>query len=483
MRRTCFGGIVLLTVLLLFGCESRTAGGSSVQMSVPEAISQAAPEEAEAKDSEQEESGAQLNLWYAGNPYGSQCGWEPDGQAVQIVCGNTMYRVDLQNRKISSAQCGGPVEPQEEVFLWPGEKYILRTGTLSRIARPDGPDGAWKLTNAQLYSLDGKLEREFHELTPEQAQNVNDVYEDFYSLEVYWLGPDTFAMNTGALLALCDAETGKLTMVEDFRLLKRAGYSVGNSGSYGISECQAQDGTLYYRASTVEEVGSQDTSINTSALFMLTASGERRQVFEKNDFYRFEPFGDRMLLYRDWNSGSAQNPDDSEWGTQVWLADPETGEQTELVRHNELKVDYPTDGSHYDYTSWVTENEMLLPTFHRYDLESGKETTFTPGDYDDRRWDNYDGNFGLRTTSLTRDGRVRFLYTVEWVEQDADGGYWTGECWSYTDGDAQPVKLDVPWIDWQCIRAINPQGTHGLFETEVENNWWNYRVMPLDSIT
>ena len=76
-----------------------------------------------------------------------------------------------------------------------------------------------------------------------------------------------------------------------------------------------------------------------------------------------------------------------------------------------------------------------------------------------------------------------FLYTVEWVEQDADGGYWTGECWSYTDGDAQPVKLDVPWIDWQCIRAINPQGTHGLFETEVENNWWNYRVMPLDSIT
>ncbi len=429
----------LLVLLLLTGCTQRTSTSSgSEQESVSSSSASSAVQDAGPGSEPPQKQRSEV--FYTGSFYDGECFWMPDGRTAIVCNNNQALWLGLDNRPIREGIYGEPGTQENPVRLTPGEKYVLRTDTLSRLARPDGPDGNWTLTNATLYTLDGEPVHTFPELTMEQAENVKDVYEPYaYPLELYWLGEDAFAANTGGLLAYYNIETGETRMIEDHRLIKRLAYSVEQSPSFGVRQCWKSEDCLYYTVSIGEPPAQEELPVR---LMRLDTQGQVEQVLERTDFTNFRIYPDKLLAFR-----SVYNDGAGRWDMECGILKAGEHEPQRFMTLDLDRIgDPPSDGSHFDYTTdenGADGKQHVI--YHRLELDSGEEITFQPDQFESRELPEL--TFGLYATRRTADDRVEFLYGVSYTEQVGEEVFWREEYWSYTVGDTAPVCLEWEGAD------------------------------------
>ncbi len=486
-----------LALLMLAGCTGRTAQSSSGQavssgsgtaapeMPAPETPAQEPPAEetpADIQAPQEESQDNALDTYYTFRAYEVRPDWSGDGQQLLIVQDGRLTRVGLDNRLVSETQYGDADIGNETVKpkLAVGEAYCLRYQGLEDYAAQGTDetelvrlDGAWTLCNTALYTADGQLVREFPSLDAEGFAQADGWQEDYHVSQAGYAFLDGTHMvwDRGDLLLLYDIQADAAEVVEDFRTQRWQGYTVGNSGSYGINQVGVMDGAYYYTKS-VEEAPVQNP---LRQLWVLRPDGSTAQVFPGWESREAQYTLRDGWIYCEINWSEQGADGQMLGGVEVLRGKSEDEALVSLLRTNEIRFflgDYVAPEGYLFYAENPEQDGWWTGVLH--DTETGEEIRYTP---ERPAGESGEQNCGFYGAYALDDGFL-FVYTMDTVIDSSIHAQIYG--WNSATGQAAPIEQIA---EGENVWKMHPSEPYACVEhwqeTPQGDGLQQYRVIPL----
>ena len=489
-----------LALLMLAGCTGRAAQSSSGQavssgsgtaapeMPAPETPAQEPPAEetpADIQAPQEESQDNALDTYYTFRAYEVRPDWSGDGQQLLIVQDGRLTRVGLDNRLVSETQYGDADIGNETVKpkLAVGEAYCLRYQGLEDYAAQGTDetelvrlDGEWTICNAALYTSEGELVREFPTLDAEGFSQADgwQVEYDISQPGILFLDGTHMVWDRGDLLLLYDIQADAAEVVEDFRTQRWQGYTVGNSGSYGINQVGVMDGVYYYTKS-VEEAPVPNP---LRELWALYPDGSTERVFPE-----WESRDAQYLLREGWIyceiPWSEQGTDGQvQGGIEALRGKPGDAAPETLLRTNEIRMfldeNIAPEGCLFYQESSGEDGWWTGILYH---IETGERISYTPERTAENGEEQSCGFYGAYALDESGD-RFLFVYVIDTLE----GNRWEPAfyVWNSATGQAAPIEQIA---EGENVWKMHPSEPYACVEhwqeTPQGDGLQQYRVIPL----